>query len=352
MAHSIVVRGLPIDEPDRVLILRARDAADRNLGMSYPDYLRHRASAQSFSELGAFTWAPMTLGDAAHAAERFTGAYVSSNVFSLIGERPIAGRDFQPQDDRTRCGPGRHPWPSIWESRYGGSVDLIGSTVARQRRAGDRCRHHARPVEVSDDAPVWQPLWRAGAGPRSRCVASRQLDVFGRLNAWFVERGRLGELQGIWSELVSRHPATNANIRLWPIPMNHHYVGERTHPAWFAFIAAGFLILFVACANVANLLIMRGTHRARELAVRASLGATRARIVRQLLAESVVLGIRRWNGRSRAFDSRCPSAVDSHAGRHAAALDAVHDGSAGIWSARSRLPGSALVFGLFPAFHI
>ena len=129
LIHSIVFRGVPIDEPHRVLMIRARDQADRILGMSYPDYLDIRASAQSFTELGAFTWAPMTLGDDAHAVERFVGSYVSSNVFSLIGERPVAGRDFQPRDDQPGAAPVVILGRSIWESRYGGRADVIGSTL-------------------------------------------------------------------------------------------------------------------------------------------------------------------------------------------------------------------------------
>jgi putative ABC transport system permease protein len=290
LAHSIVFRGVPIDDPDRVLMLRARDTADRNLGMSYPDYLDIRGSAQSFSQIGAFTWAPMTLGDASHSAERFTGEYVSANMFSLIGERPIAGRDFQPEDDRPGAPPVVILGRSIWESRYGGSTALIDSTLRVNGVEATVIGIVPDRSKTPSNAVVWQPLGALpGIAEQSR--GSRQLDVFGRLKPDVSATDAIGELQGIWSELVRRYPSTNTNIRLRPIPVNHNYVGESIHPAWFAFIAAGFLVLAVACANVANLLVMRGAHRAGEIAVRTSLGATRARIVRQLLAESVVLAI-------------------------------------------------------------
>ena len=350
MAHSILVRGLPIDEPDRVIMLRARDAADRNLGMSYPDYLDIRASAQSFTGIGAFTWAPMTLGDDAHTAERFVGEYVSSDVFSLIGERPIAGRDFQPQDDAPGAPPVVILGRSIWESRYGGSAALIGSTLRVNGVPATVVGIMPDRSKFPSNAVVWQPLGAMPASASGKLRGSRQLDVFGRLKPGASRVDAIGELQGIWSELIRRYPATNANIRLRPIPINHHYVGESIHPAWYAFIAAGFLILFVACANVANLLIMRGTHRAREIAVRASLGATRTRIVRQLLAESIVL----------ACVGGAIGLALSTAGAHL--LWTSQPEGMPHWMQFTMDPpvfgllaavcvGSAFVFGLFPAFH-
>ena len=288
LTNAIVIRGLPIDDPDRVLILRARDAADRNLGMSYQDYRDIAAGAKSFASVGAYTLAPITLGDAAHAAERFNGAYVSSAVFGLFGEVPIAGRGFQPRDDEPGAPAVVVLGRSIWESRYAGDRAVVGSTLRVNGTQATVVGIIPDRSRFPTNAEVWQPLGSMpGIAQQSRSV--RTLTTFGRLTEGSSLVDAQGELQAIWASLGAEYPATNSSLRLTVRPINTHYVGDRTHPGWIALNAAGMLLLLVACANVANLLVMRGASRSREMAVRTSLGATRARIVRQLLAESAVL---------------------------------------------------------------
>jgi predicted permease len=288
LTNAIVIRGLPIDDPDRVLIMRVRDAAGRNLGMSYQDFRDVRAGTKSFASVGAFTLAPITLGDPSHAAERFNGAYVSAEVFALLGEVPIAGRSFQPQDDEPGAPATVILGRSIWESRYGGDSAVIGSILRVNGTQATVVGIVPDRSRFPTNAEIWQPLGSMpGIADQSRSV--RTLMTIGRLTPGTSLADAQGELQSMWASLGNQYPATNASLRLTVRPINEHYLGARTHPAWIAFNAAGLLVLLVACANVANLLVMRGVSRSREMAVRTSLGATRARIARQLLAESAVL---------------------------------------------------------------
>jgi predicted permease len=351
LTNAIVFRGLPIDNPDRVLIMRVRDTADRNLGMSYQDFRDVRAGVKSFASVGAFTLAPITLGDAAHAAERFNGAYVSSAVFGLFGEVPIAGRSFQPQDDEPGAPAVVVLGRSIWESRYAGDPAAVGSTVRVNGSPATIVGIVPDRSRFPTNAEVWQPLGSLpGIAQQSRSV--RTLTTFGRLTPGLSLTDAQGELQAIWADLGSDYAATNSNLRLTVRPINTHYVGDRTHPAWIAFNAAGMLLLLVACANVANLLVMRGASRSREMAVRTSLGATRARIVRQLLAESAVLaalggvvGLLLSSAAARLLWIMTPEGILPH------------------WMAFRMDPpmfavlavvclGSSFVFGLVPAFQL
>ncbi len=290
LTNAIVLRGLRIDDPDRVLILRARDSAERNVGMSYLDFRDIRDATKAFTDTAAFAQGSMILGDAAHAAERFNGAYVSSDVFGLIGERPVAGRGFQPQDEEAGAAPVVILGTSIWQSRYSGTPATIGSTVRVNGVPATVVGIIRDRSKFPTNAEVFQPL-RSIPGIEAQSRGVRTLIMFGRLSQGSSLADAQGELQSIWTGLSGQYPATNSNLRLTVRPINEHYVGDRTHPAWIAFNAVGVLVLLVACANVANLLVMRGTNRARELAVRTSLGATRARVVRQLLAEAMVLSV-------------------------------------------------------------
>ena len=140
------------------------------------------------------------------------------------------------------------------------------------------------------NAEVWLPLSRRD-GFADRRRDARVLSVFGWLSDGQSIGSANGEMRTIAERLQRQYPDTNRGVRIEAEPVNDQYVGSATHPAWIAFIVAGTLVLLIACANVANLLLMRALQRAREIAVRVALGATRWRIVRQLLGENLVLAI-------------------------------------------------------------
>jgi putative ABC transport system permease protein len=232
----------------------------------------------------------MILGDDVRAAERFSGAYVSANVFRLIGDVPLAGRAFQADDDRPGAPAVVILGRSVWQRRYAGDSSIVGQII----------RVNGSPTLVIGVMPdrskfptndeVWQPLSHMpGLSEQKRDV--RTLRVLGRLSARSIPSDARGEALAISNRLADAHPETNKAIRLIAVPINEEYLSSITHPAWLAFITAGSLVLLIACANVANLLLMRALKRSREMAVRVSLGATRGRLVRQLLGESVVLAM-------------------------------------------------------------
>jgi predicted permease len=279
--------GPPVDRPERVVSLGSLNPAGRDVGLSYLDFEDWRRTAKSVDAFAAYGGGAMNLTDRGLVADRVAGAYISAGAFPLIGERPILGRDFLPADDRPGAARVVIIAASLWKSRYAGDAAIIGRsitvngvpmTIVGVMREGFRF-----PL-VHD---IWQPLGALpGLTAQKRDV--RTLRAFGRLAAGVPLEQARSELETIAAGLSQTYPATNANVR----PRVKRFTGgfDLTNP-WNAMLAAVSIVLLIACANVANLLLARAAHRSTEIAIRTSLGATRWRIVRQLVVESLVLAV-------------------------------------------------------------
>jgi putative ABC transport system permease protein len=286
---NAMIRGLPIDSPERIMSIHARDRAGRwrAFGVSYLDFRDFQAATKTFSGLAAFSQSATTLSDDGRAAERASAAYVSANAFQLLGEKPILGRDFVPEDDQPGAAAVVILGSRIWTARYNADPDIVGrrvrvngvpSTVVGVMPDGFRF-----PV-VSD---MWQPLARL-PGLRSQARDMRQLQVIGRLADWSTAAQAQAEIEPIAARLSREYPATNGNTGAVVAPFPGHFAPR---PILVALMLAVGLVLLLACINVANLLLARSVGRSRELAMRLALGATRWRIVRQLLVESGLLAL-------------------------------------------------------------
>ena len=288
LVNAICLRGLPIDEPARVLYVGSRDGAGRGGGLSHAEFSDLRDTSTTFERLAAMSVTSMTIGDPELAPDRVQGAYVSAATFALLRIAPVAGRDFTAGDDAPGAAAVGILGNGLWQSRYGGDPGVLDRSVTVNGQPITIVGVMPDGFRFPGTADLWLPLSNmpgsAGA-PRDL----RRLSVFGRLNADATPTAAAAEATTLRTAWTTQFPEADRRRQTGVRPINDQFNPSATDPTWLAFITAGALVLLIACANVANLLLMRGVSRAKEIAVRASIGGTRARIVRQLLIEGAVL---------------------------------------------------------------
>ena len=285
-AHTI--RGLPIPNADRVAYITTFDDRNPDLGVSHPDYVDASDSAQQFAALAAFTNAPAIVSGDGRPAERFAATFVSAKAFEVIGVRPLIGRGFAAEDERSESPDVAMLGQSAWRSRYGSDPAVLGLTVVVNGGPATIVGVAPERSGFPTSAEIWLPLRQAPTLARAKRDV-RNLRVIGHLRDDGEMSTARVELETVFERLAADHPDTNRNLRARMVPINEQFVGSLNHPAWRAFMAVGFLVVLISCANVANLMLAHSTGRAREFAIRTSLGATRRRILRQLLIEGVAL---------------------------------------------------------------
>ena len=285
--NGLLLRGLPVDDQQRITALAMRDETGAEQGVSYLDFLDWRDATASFRDIAAYSEPPMNVSDPGMGTERFFGARVTANAFGLLGVQPVLGRDLSPDDDRPGAPPVVLLGHGIWTTRYGADPKVLGRII----RVNDVPSTVIGVMPEGFEFPFWADLWQPlsltpGLAEHER--DRRVFRAFGRLADGVSLARAQADLDAVSAGLAEAHPATNAGLRPRVAPF-HEYFHPQHQPALNAVLAASVLVLLIAWANAASLLLARAARRPREVGMRVSLGATRGRIVRQLLAESGVL---------------------------------------------------------------
>ena len=310
-AHTL--RGLPIRQSQRVLFISSLDNRGADRGLSFADYTDIRNAARRYRGIAAFRSGPMVVAGDGHAAERLDGAFVTANTFDLIGVQPVLGRGFAAPDDTPGAAGVAMLSRTAWATRYGSDPAVLGRTVTVNDRPVVLIGILPDRSGFPGTAGIWLPLWQApGLGAQRR--DERTLQVFGRVADDARVEDAIAEVTGLAERLATGHPDTNRHTRARAVPINDRFLGRPTDTVWLAFLTVGFLVVLISCANVANLMLDRSLLRARELAIRASVGGSRLRLIRQLLAEGAAIaasgagvGLLVAVGGIRAFRSAIPS---------------------------------------------
>jgi putative ABC transport system permease protein len=285
--YSMNVRGLPFD--DAASLVGVTGERTRSQGPQIPlaIFEHWRAASRSFEGLSAEIDQPINLGDETRGTDQFAGTYLSFNALALLRERPVLGRDFHPDDDRAGAAPVAIIGYRVWTERYGSDPAISGRVVRLNGEAativGVMPEGFAYPVE----SQIWRPL---ASFPDIQQAAQRPIRVVGRLARGVSAEQAQSELAAILSTMTTVPDADRAR-RTTVIALNETYFGKLTQAVPMMLLAAVVVVLLIACSHAASLLLARSATRARELSMRAALGAGRARLIRQLLVESVLMAL-------------------------------------------------------------
>lgn len=289
MVHAIFVRGLPYDNPGRIVnVWSSSDPNSPQRRVSLPDFEDYRRDAASLVDLAAFTVdGRMSLSDEENAPEPLNGSFVSPNTFHLLGQPVLLGRDFLPADGWRGGDDTAIIGHRVWRDRYEADPDVVGRVVRVDGAPATVVGVMPEGVRFPFRADIWRPLQPTESLDRRD---ARTLTTVGRLRPGVDLAEAQAELRTIAERLRREHPDTNEDVRAHVQSFNDWAVGANVALIYRTLAGAVAFVLLIACANVANLLIARSAQRAHEFAIRLAQGATRRHIVRQLSVESLVLG--------------------------------------------------------------
>lgn len=289
LANAAWWQKLPFPEPEQIVVAGVTDGstAPSDARMSHPEFVDVRSRAESFEAITAFTARVIVLSTTGSPGQRYDGADVTPNLFSFLGVKPLLGRDFTVDDEKWGSPLAVIISHELWQSRYEGKEDVIGRALRLDASPAVIVGVMPRGFRFPDTEQVWTVIRPYDGELRGW----RHLNVFGRLaDGVPIERAR-AEVETIAQAMAHDHPETNkgyggivVTFRDWFNEPDETFLLE-------IMLGAVAFILLIACANAANLLLSRAAERARDISVRTALGASRWRIVRQVLVESMMISL-------------------------------------------------------------
>lgn len=350
VVYAVLLNPLPYKDPSRLLVLHETTPKVGAVSVSYPNFLDWRVQSRAFSQMADVHGMGFNLAGITQP-ENVSGEAVSPNYLSMLGMHPFLGRDFMASEEKTGTAPVVLLSYGLWQSHFGGERNALGRTITLNGRGFTIIGVLPRDFRSIDKADVIEPIgvWITNNSEASDRGERGDSVVAGRL-ASDVSFGRArAEMEGIEARLAREYPGANDQFGVLLQPIRDIFVGD-IRPAILVLFCAVMFVLLIACANVANLFLMRGAGRTREIAVRMAIGASRGRAVRQMLAESFLLaffggllGLVLAMASIHGVVSMIP--VDTLAGANVTLNGAV------LIFAGSVVVLSAFLFGLAPALH-
>ncbi|HYB94619.1 MAG TPA: ABC transporter permease [Vicinamibacterales bacterium] len=352
VVNGVLLESLPYRDAGRLHVLQMRypDGA-RYFSLSAPDFMSIRAETHVFERVEAGNGALVTVTGIGDPRE-INASFVTHGMFEALGLRVALGRTFSAEENLPGRGNVAILSHGLWQNVFGGDPSVLGRTITASGRVSTIVGVASPEATMPDDATeAFFPLTMDQAFDAATMQGRRNefLRVIARARDGLGDAEIAGDLARLAARLETAFPETNGGLGFTSVPLRESIVGDVKKPLLVLLGAVGFVLL-VACANVANLLLARGSARHGELSVRAALGAGRARLIRQLITESLLLGtIGGVIGLALAYWST--QALVAARPADLPRLDAIGvDGTVIVFTLAAAL-GTGLVFGLVPAMQ-
>lgn len=286
--EAVLLRPLPFHEPDRLVWLNGKMPMTDEAGVSPPDFRDYRTNNRTFDCIAAMGYSAGPSNLLGDKPEQVLTTVASANFFHCLGIRPLLGRDFVPADEQVNEPQVAVLGYGVWQRDFGGDRSIVGRTLRMDGATRTIVGVLPSDVPLLTEAQVWLPTPMLNYGMNIRLGHS--LKAIGRLKPGVSLEQSQADLDSIALQLQHQYPDTNKAWWMRQRPLQDVLVGP-VRPALLLMWGAVVLLLLIACVNVANLLLTQSIARQREFALRAALGSSRLRMIRQSLTESVMLSL-------------------------------------------------------------